>query len=663
MARRALITGITGQDGSYLAELLLDKGYEVHGMVRRSSTEKFDRIEHIRDRIALHQGDLLDQRSLVDALRASRPDEVYNLAAMSYVAVSWIQPTLTAEFTGVGVTRMLEAMRETCPEARFYQASSSEMFGKVRETPQSEETPFYPRSPYGVAKAYGHHITVNYRESYGLFGCSGILFNHECLRANTPLVIREDGVVAVRTPADLVPLRGHGPASQAFEPRGLLEVWDGEDFTPIRAITATRRRSSDPDHRLLAIEARGGVVEVTAHHHMLDADREQVFARDIKAGDRVAIADDLAETPSWASVTEEFAELLGLLCADGYVQRDGRMICFTNNDAVLRARVAELWSRCFLKPSHAYTGRSGFVEGGTVEKLNLTGGAGLAPWLREQLYTRSSHKQVPPLVLNAGVEAQHAFLRGYHLGDGLKKGNGLSITTNSPVLAQGLCWLWRHDEQPASVYVERRAGQAYYRLNIPSAVKVGMKGQHLRRDPAEVRRVIEIEPGPDDEFVFDIETESGTLAAGVGRIVVHNSPRRGQEFVTRKITWHAAAIKLGQADELRLGNLDAQRDWGYAKDYVEAMWLMLQQERADDYVIATGETNTVRRCVEIAFDRVGLDWERYVVIDDAFKRPAEVDLLVGDASKAARDLGWTPGTSFEELIALMVEADLALLGG
>jgi GDPmannose 4,6-dehydratase len=316
---RALITGITGQDGSYLAELLLGKGYEVHGMVRRASTEKFDRIEHLRDRIVLHQGDLLDQRSLVDTLRAARPDEVYNLAAMSFVAVSWIQPTLTAEFTGVGVTRMLEALREACPEARFYQASSSEMFGKVRETPQNEATPFYPRSPYGVAKAYGHHITVNYRESYGLHATSGILFNHE-------------------------------------------------------------------------------------------------------------------------------------------------------------------------------------------------------------------------------------------------------------------------------------------------------------------------------------------------------SPRRGLEFVTRKITWHAAAIKLGQADELRLGNLDAQRDWGYAKDYVEAMWLMLQQERADDYVIATGVTNTVRRCIEIAFDRAGLDWERYVVIDDAFKRPAEVDLLVGDASKAERDLGWKSGTSFEELICLMVDADLALLG-
>ncbi len=189
--RSALITGVTGQDGSYLAELLLEKGYEVHGMVRRASTEKFERIEHIRDRITLHQGDLLDQRSLVDTMRASQPAEIYNLAAMSFVAVSWIQPTLTAEFTGVGVTRMLEAMREVCPEARFYQASSSEMFGKVLEVPQTETTPFYPRSPYGVAKAYGHFITVNYRESYDLHATSGILFNHEAPRRGLEFVTRK----------------------------------------------------------------------------------------------------------------------------------------------------------------------------------------------------------------------------------------------------------------------------------------------------------------------------------------------------------------------------------------------------------------------------------------------------------------------------------------
>jgi GDPmannose 4,6-dehydratase len=189
--RSALITGVTGQDGSYLAELLLEKGYDVHGMVRRASTEKFDRIEHLREELTLHQGDLLDQRSLVDTLRAAQPDEVYNLAAMSFVAVSWIQPTLTAEFTGVGVTRMLEAMREVCPQARFYQASSSEMFGKVLEVPQTETTPFYPRSPYGVAKAYGHFITVNYRESYDLHATSGILFNHESPRRGLEFVTRK----------------------------------------------------------------------------------------------------------------------------------------------------------------------------------------------------------------------------------------------------------------------------------------------------------------------------------------------------------------------------------------------------------------------------------------------------------------------------------------
>jgi GDPmannose 4,6-dehydratase len=222
--RSALITGITGQDGSYLAELLLEHGYDVHGMVRRASTEKFDRIEHLRDRVTLHQGDLLDQRSLVDAMRASKPDEIYNLAAMSFVAVSWIQPTLTAEFTGTGVTRMLEAMREVCPEARFYQASSSEMFGKVLEVPQTEKTPFYPRSPYGVAKAYGHFITVNYRESYDLHATSGILFNHECISADTPLIVRQLGNIAIKTPGELVPFRRKGASVQSFSSRFGTEV-------------------------------------------------------------------------------------------------------------------------------------------------------------------------------------------------------------------------------------------------------------------------------------------------------------------------------------------------------------------------------------------------------------------------------------------------------
>jgi GDPmannose 4,6-dehydratase len=313
----ALITGVTGQDGSYLAEFLLEKGYEVHGMVRRSSTETFERIAHLGDRIRLHQADLLDQSSLVNLLRDVEPVELYNLAAQSFVPTSWVQPSLTGEFTALGVTRMLDAVRLVDPAVRFYQASSSEMYGKTREVPQNETTPFHPRSPYAVAKAYGHWITVNYRESYGLFGVSGILFNHE-------------------------------------------------------------------------------------------------------------------------------------------------------------------------------------------------------------------------------------------------------------------------------------------------------------------------------------------------------SPRRGREFVTRKITETAARIKLGLADELRLGNVDAKRDWGYAPEYVDAMWRMLQAPEASDYVIGTGVHHSVRQCVEFAFDHVGLDPDDFVRTDSDLIRPAEVDSLLADPTKAREALGWSARTSFEELVGIMVEADLEL---
>jgi GDPmannose 4,6-dehydratase len=316
----ALITGITGQDGSYLAEFLLSQGYQVMGMVRRSSTVNFDRIRHFQDDITIVQGDLLDQMSLLDILREYRPGEVYNLAAQSFVPTSWKQPVLTGEFTALGVTRMLEAVRIVDPKIRFYQASSSEMFGKVHAVPQNEHTPFYPRSPYGVAKVYGHWITVNYRESYDLFACSGILFNHE-------------------------------------------------------------------------------------------------------------------------------------------------------------------------------------------------------------------------------------------------------------------------------------------------------------------------------------------------------SPRRGLEFVTHKVTYGAARIKLGLDHEVHLGNLEARRDWGYAGDYVQAMWLMLQQDEPDDYVIATGRTHSVRELCEVTFDYLGLDWRKYVVSDPKYFRPAEVDLLVGDASKAHAKLGWEPSVDFEGLVRLMVDADMKALKG
>src|SRR6266545_2674769 len=622
--RRALITGITGQDGSYLADLLLDKAYDVCGMVRRSSTENFERIEHLVDRVTLIQADLLDQSSLVAALEEAEPSEVYNLGAQSFVPTSWRQPVLTAEFTAVGVTRMLEAIRRVDPEIRFYQASSSEMFGKVRAVPQNEETPFYPRSPYGVAKVYGHFVTV-------------------------------------RTAADLVPLLRKGRSTQPFVPQGLLEIWDGEAWTPVRGITATRRRRRDPDHRLLSVETRAGSVEVTAHHSMIDADGDRLRADEVGESSELALCDELPTSPNWTVLPSELAELLGLLVADGHISRAGK-VRFTNNDWSLRTKVAQLWSQSFLGAATEWQGVSGWNPENPVFSVNLSGVPGVGVWLRDQLYTRSGHKQIPTVVLNSSAEAREAFLRGYYAGDGLKRGNGMSVKTNSPVLALGLCWLYQLEGQTLSVYLERRGAETYYQLNLASRVRVGAKGAHLRKNPAEVRRVVELDTAG-EEWLFDLETESGRFCAGVGRLLVHNSPRRGLEFVTRKISDGVARIKLGLADELRLGNLDPQRDWGFAGDYVEAMSLMLQHDEPEDFVIATGQPHSVREFVEHAFGHVGLDPDRYVKTDPEFLRPAEVDHLVGDASKAREKLGWEPRVSFRELVAMMVDADLERLRG
>src|SRR5215212_1673373 len=333
--KRALITGITGQDGSYLAEFLLAQGYDVVGMIRRSSTVNFERIRHIQEKITLVSGDLLDEVSMLNMLRENRPTEVYNLAAQSFVQTSWGQPVYTGETTALGVTRVLDAIRIVDPDIRFYQASSSEMFGKVVETPQRESTPFYPRSPYGVAKVYGHWITINYRESFNLYAVSGILFNHECVSSNTPLIVRREGMADIATADELVPLLRKGRSVQAFDVPG-VEVWDGNDWTVVRGVTATRRRTTDPDHTMLSVEARGGVACVTAHHRMLDASCEQVTAREVRPGQAMAITGSLPAAPGWTALSPELAEFLGLMCAEGYVSADRGKPQFTNNDPQLR---------------------------------------------------------------------------------------------------------------------------------------------------------------------------------------------------------------------------------------------------------------------------------------------------------------------------------------
>jgi len=662
--KTALITGITGQDGSYLAELLLSKDYRVHGVVRRSSSFNTERIDHLyRDphegdvRLRLHYGDLNDASSLQSIVSEVRPDEVYNLGAQSHVRVSFDIPEYTAEVTALGTVRLLEAIRKSGLQCRFYQASSSELYGKVVETPQRETTPFHPRSPYAAAKAYAFYLTQNYREAYGMFAVNGILFNHECLSANTALVARFEGMVDVVTPGELIALREKGPNVQTFEPQG-VELWDGVAWTPLRTVTATKRRLDDPDHALRSIQARAGVVDVTAHHRMLDHQREVVRADRVAASDRLHLAPAMPEAPGWTTVSAELAELLGHLVAEGYVSEGGATIQYTSNDDAHRARVAELWSRLFLGSATHWQGSSGFRPDRPVGQIRLTGVASLRAWLREMIYTRDGWKKVPALVLNGDLAAQRAFLDGYYAGDGLKAGNGESIKTNSPILAQGLQWIYANQGRTASVYAEQRNGAVYYQLNLATATPAGEKGQHLRKDPAEVRRVDAAVSFSD--WVFDVETDSRVLVAGVGRVVVHNSERRGETFVTRKITRAVGRIKHGQQRELFLGNLDARRDWGHARDYVDAMWRMLQVDVPDDYVVGTGETHSVREFLELAFTRAGLDWREHVKIDPRYMRPAEVDLLLADPSKAREELGWTPTVTFPELVSLMVDSDIEL---
>jgi len=664
---KALITGITGQDGSYLAEFLLERGYEVIGMVRRTSTTNFDRIRDFQDRVTIVQGDLLDQVSLINLLQEHRPEEVYNLAAQSFVPTSFTQPVLTGEFTALGVTRILDAVRIADRSARFYQASSSEMFGKVQEVPQRETTPFYPRSPYGAAKVYGHWITVNYRESYGLFACSGILFNHECVTAETPVFIRRGALIDLLPIEDIVPHRTDPHSAPRYTteptPEDRFEVWDNGSWATVTCMTATWNGFElKPNKTVHRIAARGALIHATSDHMVFAARNGRPVekpAGEILAGDALTLV-PLPEPGNQISMTQDEAWLLGILTAEGYISPEGK-VQVTNQEADLLDQVAACWHKITGGETGRYIASSGFPGGEQVIQLRLTGACAYGRYLREQLYTRSGHKRIPKRILNAAPEARLAYLRGFNAGDGLKSTpctyEFQSFKTNSAVLAAGLYWLALTTlNQRAIICVYQREERVYYQVNLNSPAVPGNKGQHLRQP---LEEVVKAEPINYQGWLFDLATTTGTFHAGIGQGWIHNSPRRGLEFVTRKITHAVARIKLGMQDELRLGNLEARRDWGYAPDYVHAMWLMLQQDHPDDYLVATGETHSVREFCQVAFDHVGLDWEKYVVVDPRFYRPAEVDLLVGEPSKAKRLLGWEPSVTFQELVRIMTDADLA----
>ncbi|MFQ5803981.1 MAG: GDP-mannose 4,6-dehydratase [Candidatus Methylomirabilales bacterium] len=661
MAERALITGITGQDGSYLAELLLEKGYKVFGLVRRLSTPNIGNIDRIADDVTLLDGDLMDQSSLSAAVKESEPSEVYNLAAQSFVGTSFVQPVLTGEITGLGVLRLLEAVRANAPDARVYQASSSEMFGRVEVEPQVETTPFHPRSPYGVAKVYGYWACVNYREAHDLYVSNGILFNHECVTPETPIIVRQNGFVDCLPISEVVRDPRHKRRRQLD-----LEIWDRDGFT--KALFGSAKWNGHKNDRAIhRVVARCGQVRTTADHVLPLQDGNERAARELRKGDRV-LRTHLPAPPSRTHVLANWAYLLGLLAADGYIgYREGRFSAsFRNNDSDLLDRVQALWeshTAGSVKENNGISGYTGEPTGG----IHLNCDQGTLRSLREALYTRDAYKRVPRIILNSGAESWTAFLRGYNKGDGLKGGHGArefkNFKSSSPTLAAGLYWMASQvlgQRLTFNVdFVQRPSGEyAYHSINLNAPGDDG-KGRHLRLPSAEVKRV---KQEPYLGWLYDIETATGTFHAGVGDVVIHNSPRRGLEFVTRKISHRVAGIHLGKADRLSLGELDVKRDWGYAPEYAELMWRILQHEEPDDFVGATGKSHSVRDFVTEAFRVVGIDdWESRVSVEERHFRPAEVYNLRGDASKAKKLLGWEPKVQFRDLVKIMVEADVARL--
>jgi GDPmannose 4,6-dehydratase len=662
--KKALITGVTGQDGSYLAELLLTKGYEVHGLIRRASSFNTQRLDPIyRDphesdvHFFMHYGDLSDSGSLVNLVRNLEPDEIYHLGAQSHVKVSFEIPEFTADATAMGTVRILESIRSSGVDTRFYQAGSSEMFGST-PPPQSEDTAFHPRSPYAVAKAMAHWMTVNYREAYGMYACNGILFNHECVTAETPVVVRKDGFVDVRAIADLVPHRTDPSKGKRYTSGGGgLEVWDGDTWA-----TCTTRTATWHDEEVFAIHGRGGVVETTGDH-VIYLENDERSAHEVEKGDRLRLADQPDHTYA-CTMTSDEAWLLGVLVAEGYVSTDGsaRITC---SDEELLAEAGICWSRIAAGTSRKTEGPQSAFSDKRTPTLELTGNRAYLRMIHHEIYGRDGHKRIPRRVLNSSAEVQLSFLTAYNLGDGLWSGNGTDIfksfRTSSPVLAAGLIWLARTTlGRRTSVYLQPHhsgIGKRSYLINLSSGSLTG-KGHHLRRPQVEVRKV---EKSSYSGWMFDLETSTSRFAAGPGLVVVHNSPRRGETFVTRKITRAVARIKAGIQDKLYLGNLDSKRDWGYAPEYVEAMWLMLQQDEPEDFVIATGEAHSVREFCEVAFGHADLDWAAHVEIDPGYYRPTEVDHLRGDPSRAQKKFGWKARTGFTELAKLMVDADMQLL--
>lgn len=697
--KQALITGITGQDGPYLANFLLSKGYKVFGTYRRSSTPNFWRLQEqgILNKITLIPADLSDMSSLLEAVSISEPHEIYNLAAQSFVGSSFDQPLFTTDIDANGSTRFLEIIRHLKKEIKFYQASTSELFGGSLSKLQDEKTPMVPNSPYAVAKLHSFHMCRIYRSSYGLHASNGILFNHECISENAPVIVKnkKTSVISIKRIKDIRRAREKNKLVQQWLVTD-LEIWDGDNFVDLQLLTATKRKTSDDNFCCKTINTRNGVVETTNHHNMLLQNESKEKAKMIEIGCKLSHKEFPYQT-AISNLTWEEATFLGMMVGDGYISKDGRGQ-FSNNNEKVMEEFCYLWKRVSLGYA---TIRKFKTEYGWTIQAKLRGNPNYLRQIKEEIYTYDGFKKIPDRILNAEKEIQRSFLTGYNLTDGLKSNpctyEFRNFKTNSILLAQGLLFLINQTTmQEFNITFEQdQKYYGYYSINLLSPVNRAEKEETVKellqagysqrricqetgisrtfiskingggeavlvsllaQPKEEVKKVLYHPSQP--TWVYDVKTASGKLMAGVGKIVVANSPLRGLEFVTRKITNAVARIKLEQQKNLSLGNLHTKRDWGYAPEYCRAMYLMLQQENADDYVVATGETHSVSEFAEEAFNAVGLNWKDYVLTDQRLHRPMDIYQLCGNPRKAERALGWKSQVNFKQLVQIMVKADL-----
>lgn len=662
--KKALITGITGQDGSYLSEFLLAKGYEVHGIVRRVALEdpehRLWRIRHILDKITLHTASLESYASIFNVVEKIKPHECYHLAAQSFVSYSFEDEFSTISANINGTMHILSAIKQRAPKCKFYFAGSSEMFGHAKQVPQNENTPFHPRSPYGISKVAGFDLTRNYREAYGMFALSGILFNHESLPKNSPVIIKKDGLIDI-LPIEELFHKGEKHLYEGIKAEYINQlIWDGEEWTKIIKGTAY----IDKKRKLNFIQTREAAIELTDGHCLFDENNHEIKAEDIKVKSRLYKAPFSKDKNSLNDTDTDLAYFIGYMVGDGHIdERGGLRITGTDKNEILE--IGKLIMNKYGWTYRLKTWGVGKWSGcrKNVWQLDINNDSEWGLWLRKHIYTVSKEKKIPQFILNNNSKIKSAFFSGYYKADGRMGGHESyqykGWTTSSAVLNLGLIFVINElTGQKAKTKMAYINNNRYYYTQLRSSKT--SKGRHLLKDLNEVIKINKTRNFKDGTF-FDLQTESQTFASGANLVKIHNSPRRGFEFVTRKITHTVAEIKCGLAKELRIGNLDAERDWGFAGDFIQAMWLMLQQDKPEDYVIATGQTHSVKEFLELAFDYAGLDWKKCVVIDKELYRPAEVHLLQGDFTKARKKLGWKPSVNFPDLVRMMLDADLERL--